>query len=64
MSQDLELLAPAGDWAALEAALDAGADAVYFGLRTLNARRRAKNFSPQEFIKAVETVHARAQRPI
>ncbi|MGD0516298.1 MAG: peptidase U32 family protein [Thermoguttaceae bacterium] len=62
MHQDLELLAPAGDWASLEAALDAGADAVYFGLRTLNARRRAKNFSPDEFVKAVETVHARGAK--
>ena len=62
MSHILELLAPAGDWAALEAALDAGADAVYLGLRTLNARRRAKNFSPDEFVKAVEAVHARGAK--
>ena len=62
MSHVLELLAPAGDWAALEAALDAGADALYFGLRTLNARRRAKNFSPHEFVKAVEAVHARGAK--
>ena len=62
MPQDLELLAPAGDWTALEAALDAGADAVYLGLRTLNARRRAKNFSPDEFVKAVEAVHARGAK--
>jgi collagenase-like PrtC family protease len=58
MPQDLELLAPAGDWAALEAAIDSRADAVYLGLRTLNARRRAKNFSPDQFVKAVEAVHA------
>jgi len=58
----MEILAPAGDWAVLEAALDAGADAVYFGLRTLNARRRAKNFSPDEFVKAVEAVHARGAK--
>jgi collagenase-like PrtC family protease len=62
MYQDLELLAPAGDWAALAAALDAGADAIYFGLRTLNARRRAKNFSPDEFVKAVEAIHARGAK--
>jgi putative protease len=61
-SGDLELLAPAGDWEALEAALEAGADAVYFGLRTLNARRRAKNFSPDQFVKAVETIHARGAK--
>lgn len=39
-----ELLAPAGDMAALRAALDAGADAVYFGAGSLNMRKRAKNF--------------------
>jgi collagenase-like PrtC family protease len=62
MHQDLELLSPAGDWASLEAALQSGADAVYFGLRTLNARRRAKNFLPDEFVKAVEAVHAQGAR--
>lgn len=39
-----ELLAPAGDWAALRAAVANGADAVYFGLERFNARRRAANF--------------------
>jgi U32 family peptidase len=60
--KDFELLAPVGDWAVLEAALKAGADAVYLGLRTLNARRRAKNFSPDEFHKAVELIHARGAK--
>ena len=36
-----EILAPAGDFIALEAAIDAGADAVYFGLGTLNMRARS-----------------------
>lgn len=49
----LELLAPAGDWASLEAAITAGADAVYLGLTALNARRRARNFRPDEFLRAV-----------
>ncbi len=40
-----ELLAPAGDKVSLRAALDAGADAVYFGAGTFNMRQRAKNFS-------------------
>ena len=39
-----EVLAPAGDDAALRAAVLAGADAVYFGLSGFNARARAKNF--------------------
>jgi len=35
-------LAPAGDFATLQAAIDAGADAVYFGLAQLNMRARAR----------------------
>jgi len=58
----LELLAPAGDFDCLEAALEAGAGAVYFGLTSLNARRRAKNFRQEEFARAVEEAHARGAR--
>jgi len=58
----LELLAPAGDRASLAAAVEAGASAVYFGLSTLNARRRAKNFRPEQFAEAVKTVHAHGAR--
>ena len=36
-----EILAPAGDFACLQAAIDAGADAVYFGLGTFNMRARS-----------------------
>ena len=36
LTAPIELLAPAGDFACLEAALDAGADAVYLGLTSLN----------------------------
>lgn len=43
-----ELMAPAGDWAMLQAALNAGADAVYFGVNKLNMRARAANFSVDE----------------
>lgn len=39
-----EVLAPAGDRSALDAAVRAGADAVYFGLQAFNARERARNF--------------------
>ncbi|MCH5376132.1 MAG: U32 family peptidase, partial [Planctomycetes bacterium] len=57
-----ELLAPAGDEAALEAALDAGADAVYLGMTGLNARRRARNFRPEELPEAVHRAHDRRAR--
>ena len=50
----MELLAPAGDLPCLEAAIEAGADAVYFGLSLLNARRGAKNFTPAELERATE----------
>jgi putative protease len=40
-----EVLAPAGDQQALEAAIGAGADAVYFGVEAFNARARAHNFT-------------------
>ena len=56
-TQRLELLAPAGDWEALQAALAAGTDAVYFGLNVLNARRRARNFEQSELAAAVRAVH-------
>lgn len=40
----IELLAPAGDFASLAAAVNAGADAVYFGLKDFNMRDNARNF--------------------
>jgi len=38
-----EIMAPAGDWASLQAALQGGADSVYFGIEQLNMRARATN---------------------
>jgi len=55
----MEILAPANDFSCLEAAVRAGADAVYFGLPHLNARRRAKNFTLEEATHAVELLHSR-----
>jgi U32 family peptidase len=43
-----ELMAPAGDWTMLRAAVSNGADAVYFGLDKLNMRAKAANFSVEE----------------
>ena len=40
-----ELLAPAGDWDCARAAVENGADAIYFGLDKFNARMRARNFT-------------------
>ncbi|MCQ2456462.1 MAG: U32 family peptidase [Clostridia bacterium] len=48
-----ELLAPAGSPDALDAAIEAGADAVYFGASLFSNRMRAKNFSDDEIVSAV-----------
>ena len=48
-----ELLSPAGSPEAVIAAVQNGADAVYLGLGDFNARRSAKNFTEEEFEKAV-----------
>lgn len=53
----LELLAPAGDAESLTAAIEAGADAIYLGLRALNARRRAANFGQEQLLEAIEQAH-------
>lgn len=58
----IELLSPAGSRASLEAAVQAGADAVYMGFGAFNARRNAKNFTDEEFADAVAYCHLRGVR--
>lgn len=53
-----ELLSPAGDFASLEAAVCAGADAVYFGTQSYNARMNAANFTYDEITRACALCHA------
>ena len=53
-----ELLAPAGSPRALEAAIDGGADAVYFGGSSFNARMGAKNFDRDAMREYVSLAHA------
>ena len=55
----LELLSPAGSMDALRAAVQNGADAVYLGAGDLNARRNARNFSPDDLREAVTYCHVR-----
>ncbi len=52
-----ELLAPAGNPSVALSAFDAGADAVYCGLRKFNARERSENFSHRELAKLVAYAH-------
>lgn len=52
-----ELLAPAGDWECVRAAVANGADAVYFGLPRFNARMRAENFTEADLPEVVRFLH-------
>lgn len=52
-----EILAPAGSFESLTAAVNCGADAVYLGGKALNARRNAGNFDEEELARAVEYCH-------
>jgi putative protease len=57
-----ELLSPAGSPEALRAAVESGADAVYLGWGSFNARQSAKNFSDEEFAQALRYCHERGVR--
>jgi len=57
-----EILAPAGDLPSFLAALAAGADAVYLGLKHFSARMQAENFSLSELARMVELAHAEGRR--
>jgi putative protease len=54
-----ELLAPAGDWDCARAAVENGADAIYFGLERFNARMRANNFSEADLPRLMDFLHRR-----
>jgi U32 family peptidase len=53
------LLAPAGDWDCAKAAVENGADAIYFGLDKFNARMRAENFTEGDLPELMAFLHQR-----
>ena len=53
-----ELMAPAGHWAQLQTAIEAGADAVYFGLNHFSARAKV-GFDLEELPEVIQTLHQR-----
>lgn len=62
MPNEVELLAPAGTWESLRAAVANGADAVYLGVQQLNARMRAGNFALEELAGAMNYLHEHGLR--
>lgn len=57
-----ELLAPAGNIESLDAAIGEGADAVYLGLKSFNARLRTSNFAWNQFEAAVNSIHCQNKK--
>ncbi|WP_139491513.1 U32 family peptidase [Brevibacillus dissolubilis] len=55
--EDIELLAPAGNWDCLKAAVANGANAVFFGVEKFNARARADNFYMEELPEIMSFLH-------
>ena len=54
-----EVLAPAGEWDCVKAAVENGADAVFFGVGRFNARVRAKNFEEADLPELMAYLHGR-----
>jgi putative protease len=59
IAQPPELLAPAGNWDCAKAAVENGADAIYFGLERFNARMRAQNITEAELPRLMAFLHRR-----
>jgi putative protease len=57
-----ELLAPAGDFAALQAAVRHGADAIYLGASAFSARSQAANFPGSQLTDAIDLAHLHGMR--
>jgi U32 family peptidase len=59
LTQCPQLLAPAGNWECAKAAVENGADAIYFGLERFNARMRAENFTEADLPELMSWLHQR-----
>ena len=64
LTRKVELLAPAGKWEAFQAVLQAGADAIYLGMKRFNMRRHRSdfNFTEEQLAHALKLAHQRGTR--
>ncbi|MDD3173490.1 MAG: DUF3656 domain-containing protein [Herbinix sp.] len=62
MSRKLEILAPAGSYEAMKAAMNAGCDAVYIGGSSFGARAFANNLSEDTLLRAIDETHIRDKK--
>ena len=62
MNKKIEILAPAGSYESLKAAIAAGADAVYVGGSRFGARAYAENFQEEQLLEAIDYVHLHGKK--
>lgn len=62
MKREIEILAPAGSWECLEAAVCAGADAIYIGGSRFGARAHADNLNEERMLEAIDYVHLHGKK--
>ncbi len=62
MERTIEILAPAGSYDGMRAAMNAGCDAVYIGGSSFGARAYANNLSEEQLLQAIEEAHIRDKR--
>ena len=62
MDSNVEILAPAGSYESLRAAISAGADAVYLGGSRYGARAYARNLSQEDLLEAIDYVHIHGRK--
>ena len=60
----MNIVAPAGSFEKMEAAIKAGANEVYFGLKGFGARRNNKNFGIQEILDGIDYAHSRGVKTL
>ena len=60
--RNTEILAPVGTHEMLQSAIENGADAVYFGVQSFNARMRANNFQTGELPELMRRLHERGMK--
>lgn len=60
----MNIVAPAGNYEKLEAAIKAGANEVYFGLKGFGARRNNQNFNIKEILDGIDYAHLRGVKTL
>ena len=60
----MKIVAPAGSFEKMDAAIKAGANEVYFGLKGFGARRNNKNFGIQEILDGIDYAHSRGVKTL